>query len=651
MSKIMRGVCAILLLSLFVSVITAQEEEDTTITVTGSQLVANLLNTFAQSTQTELTFEIAGTSNGFDTFCAGQSDITGASRPIAVEEENLCNTNGITYAEYLIAYDVLTVVTHPDLNIECLGINELDNLFNPVSNINFWDETNLPDIGTEPITLFLPANNTAAYALLDNNVSGLGLRGETIADATERLESISNTPGAIGVLSLSNLDETANVNVVAIRNPQLGDCFTPSIETIEARQYPLANRLFIYVNQNASESINDLLNTIVNEDSANLVADAGFTPISTESYALNQAVLAGEQAPGRQFSSDVVEYEIPANISGEITIAGAPELGSYLTDITSSFSDSYPGVTPVLNILGERAGIREFCNGIAEIVVTRRDFTEDELTGCTNNNVNPVPLDFGKRAVVLVRSVSADFAQCLSAEEVINIWGTNITNAPETWDAINADFPEIPLTLVAPSVGSSSADILLTPAAGAVIPIRLDVAETNNDPLYRAVAVSNTEGGLTFMEWTEYLQVLETLPEENEIELVEVDNGNGCVLPSEETIADGSYPYTRNIQLIASQFALTRSEVQGLLWFMYEDSNYVKLLDHNILGIPFADLGEARQALQDIFNDALASGIEPLITASEIAPEAPVDIFTSPEATPETTPEVTPEATPETAGE
>lgn len=657
MRIIMRGVCVILLLSLFTGAITAQEEDDTTSTVTGSRLVGDLLASLAQNTEVTLNFEIAGTDNGFSTFCQGNSDITGASRPISAEEEAICNINGVTYAEYLVGYDALALVANPDLNLECLGLENLSALFAPVSNYNFWDETGLPEIGMEAISLFVPANNTSAYAMLDAQVSGLGLRGESIADDAARLAAISSTPGALGIVSFNSLSENSGVKVVDVRSPELSSCYTPSIETIEAREYPLVDRLFVYVSTASAEQTNALLTYITSEESASVVSEAGFTPVSTETNAQNQAVLSGEEEPGRQFSGDVVAFEIPANVSGVVTIAGSPVINSYITDLGTSFTTSYPGVTNTTTILGQTAGIRELCNGTADMVIATRGLTDEELSGCTNNNVTPVTLELGSQAVVLVKGVNTEFAQCLTTEQVTSIWGTTLTNAPTQWSDISAEFPETSLILVAPSEGNPLADLMLTPATGAVIPIRSDVAETNDSPLYRAAAVSNVEGGLTFMSYEEYKSTLETLPENNQVELVEI--GDNCVLPSEETIASNEYPYTTNISLIVSQYAMTRSEVQGLLWFIFQDANYSYLSSYGIQGIPFGELGDAREALQDLFNQALASGIEPPTQTSDIAPDAPIDIFASPEttpepeveATPEATPEMTPEATPEATAE
>lgn len=55
---------------------------------------------------------VSGTRGGFRKFCAGQADVTGASRPITGDEAALCAKAGVEYIELPIAYDALAVVVN-----------------------------------------------------------------------------------------------------------------------------------------------------------------------------------------------------------------------------------------------------------------------------------------------------------------------------------------------------------------------------------------------------------------------------------------------------------------------------------------------------------------------------------------------------------
>ena len=99
----------------------------------------------AEGSPIEVSVGEAGTGGGFERFCADETDISNASRPIDSEDEvPVCEDAGIEYTEVLIATDALTVAVHPDLAVDCLTVDELTALFGPKSKATNWQDIN-PD--------------------------------------------------------------------------------------------------------------------------------------------------------------------------------------------------------------------------------------------------------------------------------------------------------------------------------------------------------------------------------------------------------------------------------------------------------------------------------------------------------------------------
>ena len=73
----------------------------------------------------EITVGAAGTSGGFEKFCAGETDISDASRPIEPEEVDACKKGGVSYSEFQVANDGIAIVTNPALEISCLTTDQL----------------------------------------------------------------------------------------------------------------------------------------------------------------------------------------------------------------------------------------------------------------------------------------------------------------------------------------------------------------------------------------------------------------------------------------------------------------------------------------------------------------------------------------------
>ena len=96
----------------------------------------------------KITVGTSGTGGGFEKFCAGETDISDASRPIKPDEEvPICKKNGIKYYEVQVANDGIAVVTNQDLKVDCLTTAQLKKLWNKGSKVKNLSEIDpkLPD--------------------------------------------------------------------------------------------------------------------------------------------------------------------------------------------------------------------------------------------------------------------------------------------------------------------------------------------------------------------------------------------------------------------------------------------------------------------------------------------------------------------------
>ena len=107
-----------------------------TIKIDGSSTVAPFAQAAQEAFQGEnpgvkITVGTSGTGGGFEKFCAGETDISDASRPIKPDEEvPICKKKGISYYELQVANDGIAVVTNKDLKVDCLTTAQLKKLWN-----------------------------------------------------------------------------------------------------------------------------------------------------------------------------------------------------------------------------------------------------------------------------------------------------------------------------------------------------------------------------------------------------------------------------------------------------------------------------------------------------------------------------------------
>jgi phosphate transport system substrate-binding protein len=198
---------------------------------------------------------ISGTGGGFERFCAGETDVSNASRPIDEEEEvPLCEENGVEFTEIQVAVDALTVVVNPENDwAECLTVDQLATMWGPDSEgkVTNWNQVD-PSFPDQPLALAGPGTDSGTFDYFTDAVNGE--EGASRSDYTPSeddnviVQAVQGDPGATGYFGLSYyLENEDTLKAVEIEN-EAGECVAPSADTAQAGDYnPLARPLFVYV--------------------------------------------------------------------------------------------------------------------------------------------------------------------------------------------------------------------------------------------------------------------------------------------------------------------------------------------------------------------------------------------------------------------
>ncbi|MBW4462585.1 MAG: PstS family phosphate ABC transporter substrate-binding protein [Nodosilinea sp. WJT8-NPBG4] len=266
-----------------------------TVLVDGSSTVFPISEAMAEEFGTAnpgvaVTVGVSGTGGGFKKFCAGETDITGASRPISQEEIDLCEEAGIEYIELPIALDGLTVVVSPENDFaECLTVDELLTIWEPDAQgkVTTWNQVRA-DFPDAPLGLYGPGTDSGTY---DFFMDAIGADGESRGDYTASeddnviVQGVSGDDNGLGFFGLAYFTENQDrLKAVAIDSGN-GTCVEPSAETVADGTYvPLARPEFIYVKQSVAEdpAIAAFVNFYISPDNAGLVDEVGYVQLPEE---------------------------------------------------------------------------------------------------------------------------------------------------------------------------------------------------------------------------------------------------------------------------------------------------------------------------------------------------------------------------------
>jgi phosphate transport system substrate-binding protein len=230
-----------------------------TIQVDGSSTVGPLTTAAAEKFQGDhpnvnITVGISGTGGGFERFCAGETDLSDASRPIktdpADKEATVCKSKGIDYTEFLVANDGISVVVNKDNTwAKCLTVDQLNKIWAPDSKLSNWNQVD-PSFPDEPLKLFGPGTDSGTFDFFTGAINGE--EGSSRSDYTASeddnvlVRGVEGEKGGLGYFGYSYYEQNQDkLNIVQVDGGS--GCVTPSAETVQDGSYaPLSRPLFIY---------------------------------------------------------------------------------------------------------------------------------------------------------------------------------------------------------------------------------------------------------------------------------------------------------------------------------------------------------------------------------------------------------------------
>jgi phosphate transport system substrate-binding protein len=232
------------------------DEVSGTIKIDGSSTVAP----FAQAAQelfneenpnVKITVGTSGTGGGFEKFCAGETDISDASREIKEDEEApICKKGGVTYAAIQVANDGIAVVTNPDLKVDCLTVDQLKQLWNKGSKVQSLSDID-PSLPDTKLTLFGPDTDSGTFDFFTDQINGEeGVSREDYqpsADDNVLVQGVSGSEGGLGYFGFSYYEQNQDKLGLVKVGESADKCVAPSTEAIQSGEYaPLSRPLFMY---------------------------------------------------------------------------------------------------------------------------------------------------------------------------------------------------------------------------------------------------------------------------------------------------------------------------------------------------------------------------------------------------------------------
>ena len=268
-----------------------------TVTVDGSSTVFPISEAVAEEFKAvqpgvDVTVAESGTGGGFKKFCAGETDINDASRPIKEDDDaegKACTTNGVTWVKLQVGIDGLTVVVNPENTwVTCLTLEQLAIIYGPDSPQNLSWKAVDPSFPDQPVVRYMPGADSGTFDYFTEAVNGEADVSTSFATQAEDdnvlVTGVAGGVNAISYFGYAYYAENAD-KLKAVEIDGGKGCIAPNDETIGDNSYsPLSRPLFIYPNT-ATAAEDPALHAFVDfylANAATLAAEVGYIAVPAD---------------------------------------------------------------------------------------------------------------------------------------------------------------------------------------------------------------------------------------------------------------------------------------------------------------------------------------------------------------------------------
>lgn len=291
--------------------------------------------------------------------------------------------------------------------------------------------------------------------------------------------------------------------------------------------------------------------------------------------AASTAIL-GLAACGKQDSGTATSESA---LSGTIRIDGSSTVLPISEAVAEEFAKQYPKVLPTVGRSGTGGGFKKFANGEVDITGASRPIRPDEDALCKQNGIEYIEIPVAYDAMAVVVNPQNTWCDSLTVAELKKIWEPAAQGKIMNWSQVRPGFPNERLILFGAGTDSGTFDYFTAAIVGKEKASRGDYTGSEDDDIL-VQGVARTKDALGYFGLAYYEN------NQNKLKLVAIDNGNGPVLPSRESVINGTYqPLARPLFIYVNVKALERPEVAEFVKFSIENSS--KLADEvGYIGLP-----------------------------------------------------------------
>jgi phosphate transport system substrate-binding protein len=285
-----------------------------------------------------------------------------------------------------------------------------------------------------------------------------------------------------------------------------------------------------------------------------------------------------------------------SELSGQIRIDGSSTVYPFAQAAAEQFQSQAPGVRVTVGQSGTGGGFEKFCAGETDISDASRQIEDDEVQACKKGGVSYGEVQVANDGIAIATNKSLQI-DCLTTDQLKQLWSTD---SVKSYSDIDGKLPAEQVSLFGPGTDSGTFDFFTEEVNGEEGKTRKDYQPSEDDNVL-VQGVAGDKGGLGYFGFSYYEQ------NQDKLNLVGVDAGNGCVKPSADQIQSGEYkPLSRPLFMYPSAKAIAKPEVKAFMDYIVQNQEQIAEAAQ-IVALTDDQATESRTKLSDLEKGGNAS--------------------------------------------
>lgn len=262
------------------------------------------------------------------------------------------------------------------------------------------------------------------------------------------------------------------------------------------------------------------------------------------------------------FSACFKKYDGKINIDGSSTVYPLTEA------VSEEFRNVRPNIRVTVGVSGTGGGFKKFIRNELDISNASRPISESEITAAKEAGIEFIELPVSYDGLAVVVSPKNDFVDYLTVAELQMMWSPESQGKINRWNQIRPEWPDRPLNLYGAGTSSGTYDYFTEAINGRAKASRGDYTASEDDNVL-VQGVSTDINGLGYFGLAYYSENADKL----KLVPIKVDENSEAVLPTNETVQNGSYqPLARPEFIYVNKNSASLPHVQEYVQFYMENA-------------------------------------------------------------------------------